>query len=538
MKDTLLIAGLIDSDVVKNKYKYNLGVSDSISVNEIFETRKIELNKIYWRKGEGKLSSNEKVKFFDYPGETLWPKKKESTLTEVLLKTVLRDNGFSYEYSDINDVIGESDIAKATLSGVFRSISLSTTHIHDQDTLISVLKIIRKYNKAPIILGGRYSSDNYQNLKELFGSLINYVIKYDGEEGYVGLLKCLCSNKKSECFNAVSNLIWNDGETLVENTYKTFDIDKKLYPDWSLAKYGKDYIFYEAARGCNFRCRFCTYWMAERKLIYKSAETIFDEWSNYYKKGIRTIKVYDSTFAYPPERLIALCKMLIKNNIKLRWSCYSRSTDIVNESMAKLMAKAGCELVSIGIESGSDIILKNMNKRATIKNHENALIYLENAGIMVQCGFVIGFPGETRKTVCETYKFIIKNRVRLANIQPFTIRSLNMLILAPKFRDIFKIKLTKIDQDHYDWAHTNMNLNIATELAGEFKNKLLEDKKSSVSFRYYLNVDNCQNINPYFFYDANALIQRIYYNILNKKSTKLNDDIIAELFDKYFIYEN
>jgi len=73
--------------------------------------------------------------------------------------------------------------------------------------------------------------------------------------------------------------------------------------------------------------------------------------------------------------------------------------------MAELMAKAGCELVSIGIESGSDIILKNMSKLATVRNHEDAIKYLEKAGIIAQCGFVIGFPGETLKTIEESYKF-------------------------------------------------------------------------------------------------------------------------------------
>lgn len=538
MRDTLLIAGLIDSNIVKNKYKYDTSKSEHISADRIFDTEKIDKDKIYWRKCIGGPSSDQKVMFFDYPGETLWPKNRGSTLTEVLLKTIIRDNGFSYDYLDINYIISESKHTKTILAGLFKSISLSTTHIYDIGTLLKVLKIIRKYNRAPIILGGRYASDNYQNLKKRFGSLINYIIKYNGEDGYIELLKCLHNNKKRECLRLVPNLIWNDDGDIIENVYKTFDINKKIFPDWSLSEYYKDYIYYEAARGCNFRCSFCTYWMAEKKLIYKSAETIFDEWSVYYKKGIRNIKVYDSTFAYPSERLIKLCKMLIKNNIQLKWSCYSRSIDIISESMAKLMAKAGCKIVSIGIESGSDVVLRNMNKCATVKNHESALAYLKNAEIMVQCGFVIGFPGETRKTVNETYKFIIKNQIRLANIQPFTIRSLNMLVLAPKFRKLFKIELTKIDQDNYKWTHKSMDLVMATKLASEFKNKLLNDKKSAVSFQYYLDINSCKNISPYLFYDANVLIQRIYYNILNKKMAKLSDNLIAELFDKYFIYGN
>ena len=538
MKDTLLITGLIDNKTVKNKYKYENIKSNYVSLNEIFKIYNINKNKIYWRQNLKGPSSNKKVLFFEYPGETLWPKKKESTLTEVLLKTILKSNKYTYDFLDINEIVNESDSAKIILSKNFKSISLSTTHIHDIDTLLKILNIIKKYNKATIILGGRYASDNFKNLKKYFNSLIDYIIKYDGEIGYVHLLKCLGKGEKKECLKLVPNLIWISDNKLAENSFKTFDINKNMLPDWNLAEYGGDYIFYEAARGCNFRCRFCTYWLTEKKLNFKSTEKIFNEWSTYYKMGIKNIKIYDSTFAYPPERLIKLCRMLIKHNIKLKWSCYSRSTDIISESMAELMAKAGCELVSIGIESGSDIILKNMSKLATVRNHEDAIKYLEKAGIIAQCGFVIGFPGETLKTIEESYKFIINNNLRLVNIQPFTIRSLKMLILNPKFKKQFQIKLKKIDQDHYDWTHETMNLKKATKVSLDLKNKILNANNSSVSFRYYLNKKNLFDIDPYFFYDANALMQKFYIKKSKLIKTKLYKKVITELFNNYFIYEN
>ncbi len=542
MPDTILIAGMIDDKLVKSKYKYDLRSFSSTEAASIknrflrYRGNNIYADQVFWRSSEHGAMSKEEVKIIDYPGQTLWPKNKESTLTEVMLKTLLEENDFTYKYLDINDVFSESDLAKNILKKSCKTISLSTTHVHDEKTLLKLLQIIKKYNSACVILGGRYISDHYAHFQNLFGKSFDYVIRREGENGYTELLDCIIRKKNS--LNAVCNLVWKKDGYLSENKTKKYNFDKLPTPDWNLAEHRKKYIYYEAARGCNFRCRFCTYCLTGGNLILKSAERIFEEWAYYYKNGIRNIKIYDSTFVFPADRMTELCRLLIKNNIKLNWSCYSRSTDIANQEMAFLMARAGCELVSVGIESGSPRILNNMNKVASIGDHKKALKFLEKAGILAQCGFIIGFPGETQKTIRDTYEFILKNKVRLANIQPFTIRSLNMIILNDHFRKNFKINLTEIDEDNFDWSHKTMNLSGATAFAEKIKKALVYDRRSRVSFRRHLDMNIPAGCNLYFYYDANCLIQKIYFEILSKNySTKKADKIWGKLFDNYFVYE-
>jgi len=201
------------------------------------------------------------------------------------------------------------------------------------------------------------------------------------------------------------------------------------------------------------------------------------------------------------------------------------------------MSEAGCYLVSLGIESGSNKILKNMNKMSSVFDHEKALRLLNKVGIIAQCGFIIGFPGETKSTIEETYNFIIRNKIRLANIQPFTIRSTKMLILNDVFKKRFKIKINKISDDIYNWSHSSMDLESAITYSKNIKNQLKLDPRSKVSFRRNLERDLINDLNknsdPYFYYDTNNLIQKslvmLKKGIINKEFTKIK----SKLFNNY-----
>jgi radical SAM superfamily enzyme YgiQ (UPF0313 family) len=74
------------------------------------------------------------------------------------------------------------------------------------------------------------------------------------------------------------------------------------------------------------------------------------------------------------------------------------------------MRAAGCNAVSIGIESGNDRVLKEIGKKITVKEVESAVKVLNKAGMPWTSFFMIGFPTETRSDIEETYGFIKKLR--------------------------------------------------------------------------------------------------------------------------------
>ncbi len=96
---------------------------------------------------------------------------------------------------------------------------------------------------------------------------------------------------------------------------------------------------------------------------------------------------------------------MIRNQYGFKWNSYYRS-DYGDEETIALMKEAGCEGVYLGVESGSDQVLKNMNKKVRRTHHIEAIPLLKDAGIITHTNFIVGFPGETHDTVNETLDLI------------------------------------------------------------------------------------------------------------------------------------
>jgi len=107
--------------------------------------------------------------------------------------------------------------------------------------------------------------------------------------------------------------------------------------------------------------------------------------------------------------------MMIGENFDFTWSTYARASALTPK-MVKLMKRAGCEFVNMGIESGSQTILDNMDKHLKRDGIIEAIKRLNDHGIYGEGGFILGYPGETPDTFKETVDLI--NSSRLPFYQP------------------------------------------------------------------------------------------------------------------------
>jgi len=159
------------------------------------------------------------------------------------------------------------------------------------------------------------------------------------------------------------------------------------------------------SRGCPGKCTYC--YTATRPLRRRSAENIFEEIAVLYTKfGIKEIAFYDDIFTIYPTTVIQLCNLLIKNTIDISWSCFARA-DFVTLDLLKIMKSAGCHQIMYGIESGSEMILRNIKKEVSLIKCKEAITLTKKAGIKVFCAFMFGNPGETAETIKETVNFSI-----------------------------------------------------------------------------------------------------------------------------------
>jgi anaerobic magnesium-protoporphyrin IX monomethyl ester cyclase len=104
------------------------------------------------------------------------------------------------------------------------------------------------------------------------------------------------------------------------------------------------------------------------------------------------------------EHVVSLCQAILDEGLKIRWTCNSR-VDYVDEEMLTLMGRAGCWMISWGIESANEAILKRARKGYKKEQAQRALQWAHAAGIKNWGYFIIGLPGETEETIRETIAY-------------------------------------------------------------------------------------------------------------------------------------
>ncbi len=165
------------------------------------------------------------------------------------------------------------------------------------------------------------------------------------------------------------------------------------------------FSFLVTSRGCPAGCKYCIKHVSYQYSVrLHTPERIMKELWQLHDLGIHNIHMYADLFTVNREQVMGLCERIIEEQLPVRWTCNSR-VDYVDEEMLKMMGRAGCWMISWGIESGNEMILKKAAKGADPKKAQQALTWAKKAGIKNWGYFIIGLPGETLETIRETIDF-------------------------------------------------------------------------------------------------------------------------------------
>jgi anaerobic magnesium-protoporphyrin IX monomethyl ester cyclase len=215
--------------------------------------------------------------------------------------------------------------------------------------------------------------------------------------------------------HGIRGLAWRNGDEIIVNFPRPFikDLDQLPIPMHHLLPLQKyrmplikgPFTFIVTSRGCPAGCTFCIKHVSYQYTArLRSPELIMEELWQLKKLGINNIHMYADLFTVNRNQVVDLCQRLIAENIDIKWTCNSR-VDYVDEEMLKLMGQSGCWLISWGIESGNEQILKHAHKGAYPEKAVRALMWAKKAGIKNWGYFIIGLPGETEETIRETIDF-------------------------------------------------------------------------------------------------------------------------------------
>ena len=256
-----------------------------------------------------------------------------------------------------------------------------------------------------------------------------------GEYDYTvrSLAQHLSKNKGLETVNGLS---FRAGKKVVHNKNADIvdDLDSLPFVSEVLMKHlGEEGIkkyFYASvtwpeiqlltARGCPFRCDFCTIPM-QRSYRARSIKNVVDE-LEYIQNSmpfIRELMFEDDTFPAEKERTIKLCEEMIRRGIKLKWSCNARvNTDL--ETMQK-MKEAGCRLMCVGFESPTQSSLNGVAKGQTVGMQRKFMDNVKKSGLLVNGCFILGLPTDTNEAMQATIEFAKELNPNSAQFYPLMV---------------------------------------------------------------------------------------------------------------------
>ena len=191
------------------------------------------------------------------------------------------------------------------------------------------------------------------------------------------------------------------------------DLDRLPFPSWNyvdLSNYklpvlGEKFVLLQSSRGCPYDCIFCTNsYYNGKKVNHRSVDSVISELKYIKRMGIRNVIFFADTFTLDNIWVEELCKKIIKERLLMRFSCNSR-VDTVNDSLLKIMKKAGFWLISFGIESGKQEILNKARKRITLDQIRTAVNLAYRNNLLTLGHFILGLPSETKETILKTISF-------------------------------------------------------------------------------------------------------------------------------------
>ncbi len=316
----------------------------------------------------------------------------------------------------------------------------------------------------------------------------------EGEETIVDLINAL---ESKQILKNVLGIAYRDGKEIVINKRRPLikDIDSIPFPAYELFPVHiyrllrmpncsvTDFVMpILSGRGCVFKCNFC--YRMDKGFRQRSNESIMEE--------ILLLKAdYDISYVYfndellmsSIERTVALCEALIKKKIKIKWNCNGR-LNFAKKDVLRIMKEAGCVFINYGIESFDDQILKNMNKRLTVKQIISGIEATLEAGISPGFNIIFGNIGENREILMKGVEFLLKYD---DGSQMRTIRPVTPYPGCPLYYYAIEKGLLKDCEDFYENRHINSDLLSVnfTELSEKEFNRSMHEANSRLLKNYF-----------------------------------------------------
>lgn len=351
-------------------------------------------------------------------------------------------------------------------------------------------EVKKNLNTKIVFVGTHVSALPEESLK--VSDAIDFIARREYEYTILDLADTLDKNRNLRKVLGISyrkdkKIIHNPDRPLIQNldilpfvskVYKKF---LNIYDyRYALARYPMVQIW--SSRGCPYRCTFCVYPQVflSRRFRVRSPKNFVDEleWIKENLPQIKEIFFEDDTFTVDKRRVIKICELIKERNLDIVWSCNARA-DIPYEVLKK-MKEAGCRMLIVGYEAGNQRILNNIRKGITIHQMIEFTRNTKRLGIKIFGCFMLGLPGETGKTLKQTFelaKKLLPDMVFFQQAVPFP---------GTEFYEWAKNNGYLITEDYSKWLDESGRLNFLVSYP-KLPREKIANLREKFMLNYYLN---------------------------------------------------
>lgn len=291
---------------------------------------------------------------------------------------------------------------------------------------LEAASIIKKVSPAvPVVWGGVHPSlAPEQTIKD---DRVDMIVIGDGEETFRELVDAIRNGGDKK---AVKGIIYKEHGQIFRTPLRgPFPIGKMGVPAYDLVdvdKYKIDPLWMEedsfpvlTSRGCPWRCAYCyNTQFSHRNWMSLTAEQAFELISSLVRRyNAENIFLLDDNFFVDVKRVKRICELLIESDLDINIynaNCRADTIAKMDDGFLRLLKKAGCKQLLVGVESGSDSVLAQIKKDITVDQVLAVNTKLKNSGIRPLYSFMAGFPFESveqiKETVCLMNRLSKENR--------------------------------------------------------------------------------------------------------------------------------
>ncbi len=316
----------------------------------------------------------------------------------------------------VSDMLARSASARPDLVVV----SASSFDIDVADQYVNGLKA---GSPAPLVIGIGQGFYHHRDRAREQTETYDGILLGEPEQEFFGLFdRVLADGNGSGSWKAVYRAAFDEGrrftveqpDSLAFPSYTAAELAayQSIFPVQVSRRVVWGYLI--ATRGCPHSCMFCSEVMrvsTGKRLRSRTAASVADEMEHLGRQGVNICSFQDDSFSANRRFMQSLCEELIRRGSTMPWMARVRVDELTRDLLV-LMKKAGCTMLGIGVESGSERIIRDMHKqgidRPWTELCRQVFGWTRDLGIGTNAYYVIGNPAETREEIEETIRLALE----------------------------------------------------------------------------------------------------------------------------------